>query len=81
MSREEAEAKVRKFLDMMRLLAINPDLQTALEVLCDDARGLPRVADGEPFCACGRPMNECDGSRAGCRRAPRGEDAATTHHP
>jgi hypothetical protein len=27
----------------------------------------PSAADAEPFCACGRRVSECDGSRAGCR--------------
>jgi hypothetical protein len=27
-----------------------------------------RRASAEPFCACGRRVSECDGSRAGCRR-------------
>ena len=33
----------------------------------DDAMGLSL-----PFCACGRRLTECDGSRAGCSRPNRG---------
>jgi hypothetical protein len=36
----------------------------------------PTPADAEPFCACGRRVSECDGSRAGCRTQCREEEGS-----
>lgn len=72
--REAAEQRAKRMDGVLRsILSVAehaPQVGIDGEV-CAIARAALAESGDEPYCACGRRVNECDGSRAGCaKRAP-----------